>query len=77
LFGVDWQPGYLRFYVDGFMVYEVTGESADYFTTTMNVRLNYAMDASWFPASLKPDASTPDNLLMNVDYVRVYDRYPY
>jgi beta-glucanase (GH16 family) len=76
-YGVDWQPDSLKFYVDRRLGFEVTGEDAKFFSTTMSVRLNYAMDANWFPASLKSDATTPDELLMNVDYVRVFDKFPY
>lgn len=75
-YAVDWQPAYLRFYFDGVLVHEITGASATWYSSTMNLRLNYAMDARWFAADSVSDFSTPEELIMNVDYVRVYDRKP-
>lgn len=72
VYGVDWQPGWLRFYKDGVQVAELTGVDASWFNTDMGIRINYAMDASWFGSNLS-DASTPDELSMDVDWVRVYD----
>jgi hypothetical protein len=36
----------------------------------MGIRLNYAMDASWF--TTPSDGTTPDPLTMDVDWVKVY-----
>lgn len=62
VFGVDWQPTYLRFYVNGVQVWEVTGLDATWFDTDMSVRLNYAMT--------NPDATTPSSLRMATDWVK-------
>lgn len=75
-YGLDWQPKYLRFYRDGVLVHEVVGAKAEYFNTTMGIMLNYSMDAPWFGASTKSDASTPDNLRMDVEYVQVLANKP-
>jgi hypothetical protein len=71
-YALDWQPTYLKVYRDDVLVYTVTGADAEWFNATMGIRLNYAMDASWFGANTS-DSNTPDNLTMQVDYVRVYD----
>ncbi|PLS81095.1 hypothetical protein CYG49_03130, partial [Candidatus Saccharibacteria bacterium] len=76
-YALDWQPTYLRFYKDNVLVAEITGEDATWFDTTMDIRLNYSMDASWFPADRLSDSSTPDPLLMEVDYVRQWATKPY
>ena len=72
-YALDWQPTYLKVYRDDVLVYTVTGADAEWFNTTMGIRMNYAMDASWFGANATSDSNTPDNLTMEIDYVRVYD----
>lgn len=67
-YGLDWQPSYLRLYVDDEMVGELTGAAAEWFDVPMQVRLNYSMDAPWFPT--KSNGTTPDPLTMEVDYIR-------
>jgi hypothetical protein len=74
-YGVDWQPDYLRLYRDGALLYSLTGPTAQWYNTDMSIRLNYAMDAPWFPDELKSNASTP-TLSMDVDYVKVYRTKP-
>ncbi|RYZ84728.1 MAG: glycoside hydrolase family 16 protein, partial [Proteobacteria bacterium] len=76
-YGVDWQPDHVSYYLDGKFLYEVRGKDASFFDSTMNIHLNYAMDANWFPLQLKSDATTPNELFMDVDYVRVYDKLPF
>ena len=75
-YGIDWQPTYLRFYRDNVLVYEVTGSNAAYYNTTMNIIINFSMDASWFSSGLKSDGTTPSPMNMNIDYVRVYTSKP-
>ncbi|MGY1840833.1 MULTISPECIES: family 16 glycosylhydrolase [unclassified Modestobacter] len=76
-YGLDWQKGHLRFYQDGRQVAEVTGSDAAFFDdVTMSIRLDYAVDASWFPAGQRSDASTPDVLSMQVDHIRRWDTKP-
>jgi len=75
-FGLDRQPGWLRFYLDGTLIYQVTGANASWYTgVPMCVRMNYAMDAPWF-GSLLSDSTTPSPLLMNVDYVTIWATKP-
>lgn len=76
-YGVDWQPEHLRFYRDDGLLYEVTGEHAAWFDTTMTIRLAYSMDAEWFPEPDRSNETTPETpLVMQVDYVRVYGEKP-
>ena len=76
-YGLDWQPNYLRFYQDGVLVWEVTGADAAWFNTRMTVRLNYAMDASWFSGfDTRSDWTTPAELRMEIDYVRAFAARP-
>ena len=74
VYGFDWQSNYLRLYRDGVLRSEIVGTDAYWYATTMGVRLNYSMDAPWF--GTKSDASTPNELTMEVDYVRVYRQKP-
>lgn len=76
-YGLDWRADELALYRDDKKVATVTGSSADYFADTkMGIRLSYAMDANWFGADQKSDQSTPNELLMNIDYIRKYDNPP-
>jgi beta-glucanase (GH16 family) len=76
-YALDWQSGHLRFYRDDVLVAEVTGAAAQFYNgVTMGLRLNYAADAAWFAADRLSDASTPDRLAMDVDWVRVWATKP-
>jgi hypothetical protein len=41
--------------------------------------MNYVMDANWMESNiyLRPDATTPNPLVMNVNYVRLYNVKPF
>ncbi len=73
-YALDWQPNYLRWYYDGEFVGEMTNTDASYFNTPMSIRLNFSMDAPWFWQ--KSDASTPNPMYMDVDYVRYWPTKP-
>jgi serralysin len=77
-YGIDRQPGWVRVYLDGAQIYEMTSTEAAWFSEVpMNIRLNYAMDATWFAGlGLSSDASTPSPLFMSVDYVKVWATKP-
>ena len=74
-YGLDWQPSYLRFYRDGALVWEVAGTDAQWFNTRMQVRLNYAMDGRFY-GFVPSDSTTPDEMRMDIDYVRVHASRP-
>ena len=76
VYAMDWQPTYLRFYRDNVMIGQLQGADATWFNISMSIRLNYAMDAAWFPIERRSSAATPSPLRMEVDYVRVYRRRP-
>jgi beta-glucanase (GH16 family) len=73
-YAVDWQPTHIRFYLDEKFVGEVPKDKVSFFNVPMSIRLNYSMDAAWFP--VKSDNTTPNSLEMHVKYVEVYDSRP-
>lgn len=76
-YGMDWQPTYLRFYKDRVLLYEVTGTAASWFDVPMGLRLNFGMNAPWFPAMNMSDGSTPSSMRMLVDSVNVWNITPF
>lgn len=78
-YGLEWTPDAIRFYRDGALRREVTGDSASWFQDVpMGIRLNYAMDPAW-AGSTRSTATDPHpgtELRMEIDYVRHYDRKP-
>jgi beta-glucanase (GH16 family) len=75
-YAVDWQPNHIRFYDDGVLVGELTGSDASWHDTPMSLRLNYAMDAPWFPPPNRSGSGTPNEMFMDVDHVRIYTAKP-
>lgn len=67
-FAMDWQPTYIRWYVDGVLRAEYTGDvPAD----PMWITLNTAVGGAW---PQDPDTTTLLPQVYDIDYVRVYDR---
>ncbi|MCP8937229.1 family 16 glycosylhydrolase [Alsobacter sp. SYSU M60028] len=66
-YGVDWQPDFITFYVDG----QKTGAVAtpDSLKVPMYLIANLALGGTW-PGS--PDATTPWPATMKIDYIRVW-----
>lgn len=86
-FAVEWEPGLIRWYVDGEMFYETSdwytktaaGDPKPYpapFDQPFHVILNVAVGGDW-PGS--PDETTvfDENACMYVDYVRMFQRDSY
>jgi len=73
-YAVDWQPTHIVFYINDKKVGELPKKHVGFFNVPMAIRLNYSMDASWFP--IKSDETTPSPLLMRVSEVRVTDKKP-
>lgn len=71
-YAMEWSADTLRFYRDGQLVKDASGEAYWYRDLKMGIRLNYAMDANWFPADQRSDGSTPTTLHMDVEYVRAF-----
>lgn len=74
-YGMDWQAGTLRFYKDG--VETANGDQYAYFFVGlhMQLRMNYSVgdNLTWMPHT---DVTTPDELHMDVDYIRCYATRP-
>lgn len=76
-YGMDWQEGELRFYLDDDLVAEASSADAEFFNgVTMSIRLDLAVDASWFPAGQRTNISTPDTFTFEVDYIRRWETRP-
>lgn len=85
-FSVEWEPGEMRFYIDGNLYHTVNdwfsaapgGTEKDYpapFNQTFFVQLNLAVGGTW-PGN--PDETTDfDKAEFEVDYVRVYQKPEY
>lgn len=69
IYAAEWTPDEIRFYVDGFEHYRITGDDAPISGTPMSIVLNVAV-GGWFDGD--PDGSTVFPQAMLVDYVRVY-----
>ena len=65
-YAVDWQSTYIRWYIDGVFMREVTTNVPQ---QEMFVLINLAVGGNW-PGS--PDASTVFPSVMSVDYIRCY-----
>jgi beta-glucanase (GH16 family) len=74
---VEWEPGAMRWYVDGVLTYQRTLATTPWldeaFGRPFYLRLNMAVGGNW-PGS--PDAATTFPADYVVDYVRVYQRPP-
>jgi beta-glucanase (GH16 family) len=68
VFGLDWQPDHITWYIDGIERSNFT-EAAFIATQPMYVILNLAVGGNW-PGN--PDDSTPFPSSFEIDYVRVY-----
>jgi beta-glucanase (GH16 family) len=76
-YGMLWEPDLLQFYRDGHLLYTVTGPQASYFNDLeLAIRVNFSMDAPWFPPSSQSDGST-QSMQMQIDYIRQYSELPY
>jgi beta-glucanase (GH16 family) len=79
VFTVEWDPGLIRFFVDGQRYHTVTrrqvedARNAWVFDAPFFVILNVAVGGDWPGA---PDAGTQFPQTMTVDWVRVYERIP-
>lgn len=65
VWGLEWGPGYLKYYKNGEVVHQVTGSHIP--TQSMYFILNSGMRGGW-------DGTTPDPNYTQIDYIRVYSR---
>ena len=69
-YGIDWQPGYVKWYIDGVCTASYThAMPAD----PLYICLNTAVGGTW-PGAPTPATTFPVNY--DIDYVHVYDRMP-
>ncbi|MEJ8278477.1 glycoside hydrolase family 16 protein [Pseudonocardia spirodelae] len=70
-FALDWLPDRITWYVDGEKKWEVTDRRAIP-TTPMHlaIQLDQGPAVKWIPG---PDATTPDEVRLQVDWARVYE----
>ncbi len=75
VYAAEWEPGVIRFYVDGKLTFERNRTTTSWIDSTFNkpfyIRLNTAVGGTW-PGT--PDASTAFPADYKIDYVRVYKR---
>jgi beta-glucanase (GH16 family) len=69
-FGVDWEPAYLDYYVDGVLRIRVS-DTTRIPTEPMYVLANLAVGGNW-PGS--PDANTPFPSDLEIDWIHVFER---
>ena len=69
-FGVDWQPGYIAWYIDGVKCGQYTGTTS---TSKMYLILNLMVDNQWERDWGLTTQNNPTDQL-EVDYIRVYQQ---
>jgi beta-glucanase (GH16 family) len=69
-YGVDWQPGYIKWYIDGVCQAAYAGSVP---SDPMWICLNTTVGGAWPSA---PDTTTPFPQTYAIDYVHVYDSMP-
>ena len=76
-YGLDWQEDALTFYVDRKRVARKRGVDARFYQgVKMAIRMDYTMTKDGAgPGSGPEDASTPDPLMMCVDYIRMWPSF--
>ena len=85
-FAVEWEPGVIRWYVDGEKYFETSDwfsalgdEERPYpapFNQPFHVILNVAVGGDW-PGDPAPDTAFDENAQMVVDYVRIFQKDSY
>lgn len=77
LYGMDWQPTYLRFYYDNTLMYQVTGADGAFFNSYMDIYMDITADDPWFAGlGIATDGTTPSPVNMNVDWIKVWTSKP-
>lgn len=72
---VDWQRDYLKIYVDNYLVYDSTKSPKNPEIPDSPMHMVMQQEAGpfapdvWLPA---PDETTPDQVIMHIDWVRMY-----
>src|SRR5262249_5349958 len=72
-FGVDWEPAYIRFYIDGVACGEFTS-AADIGSQPMQIILNHMVSVDWQRSVNKPPLDNTPVRELDVDYIRVFQQ---
>lgn len=82
-YGVNWQPAVgptpaaFEVYRDHVLITALPPADAAWFDVNMGILMNYTMDANWFPAGNKSDGTTPNPVIVEIDYIRQWDVKPF
>jgi beta-glucanase (GH16 family) len=77
VYAMEWEPGQIRFYVDGQQVWQtVTPVNTSWFNDVFNEHARYHLRLTFHVGGWpgEPDAATAFPADFEVDYVRVYQR---
>ncbi|MCK9923869.1 glycoside hydrolase family 16 protein [Frankia sp. AgPm24] len=74
VFGLDWEPDGLTWYVDGVKRGHTVSDPGAVKNTPFYVIANFSVGGTWGPLGGGVDASTPFPASMDIDYLRVYQR---
>lgn len=72
-FAVEWEPGSIRWFIDGVQTKEVSGPTVSNVPMFLVLSLQIG-HAWWLGDTFAPNASTPFPSYLDVDWVRVYQR---
>lgn len=71
VFGLDWEPTYIKWYLDGNLMKTYTNafgiQSHPFYPIA-----NFSVGGSWPPLNGAPDATTPFPTSMDIDYIRIF-----
>jgi hypothetical protein len=72
VFGLDWEPDGLTWYVDGQKMGHTVTDAGAVKNTPFFLIANLSVGGTWGPLGAGVDASTPFPASMDIDYLRVY-----
>lgn len=79
-YALDWTPDHLDIYFDRRRIYSASDVAVKWFRgVSLSPVMDYVIGAPWMitNAELRPNSATPDPLMMQVRYVRLYSRRPF
>lgn len=75
-YGIDWTAEKMDFYYDRQLTSSAKPDTVRFFIgAKMAIRVDFVMDATFFDSGNLSDASTPDTLRLDLDYIRQYDKF--
>jgi hypothetical protein len=79
-YGMDWTAQHIDFYVDQQLVYSAPASLATaYQGVSLEPIMDYVADAPWMTSNvyLQANSTTPNPLIMGINYVRLYSKKPF